>query len=307
MICLGWFSSHTRSEIALGESDLETYEKHFSAPWQVTLVIRPGRGGSMRAGFFVREHDGTVRSENSYLEFNFPDRLAGVLDRAPRGDRPERVASERRPVPFLREGSSSPIQRDPSSFGESLPGPQLLPAPAPRAKWPWMVAWLAVVVLLAGLGWRYFLAMPSVDPLALTLIEHDGQLQIQWNHSARPVVAAVRGTLVVRDGQTPRTIPLTPQDLEHGSYTYQRVSDNVDVRLSVESISGEKAEESSTFLGSTPGQSDAAEKAKAAEDKVREDLKAEVESLQEENAKQAAHIQELERNLKILQSRLGAQ
>src|SRR5580692_8455719 len=83
MLCLGWFVSHTRSEIVLAESDLEIYEKYFNSPWQVTLVIRPGRGGSMRAGFFVREQDGTVRSENSYLEFNFPDRLAGVLDRPP--------------------------------------------------------------------------------------------------------------------------------------------------------------------------------------------------------------------------------
>src|SRR5580693_8515242 len=52
MICRGWYLSHTRSEIALAESDLEVYERHFSAPWQVTLIIRPGRGGSMRAGFF---------------------------------------------------------------------------------------------------------------------------------------------------------------------------------------------------------------------------------------------------------------
>ncbi len=51
LICLGWFISHTRSEIMLSEPDLETFGKYFSAPWQVTLVIRPGRGGSMRAGF----------------------------------------------------------------------------------------------------------------------------------------------------------------------------------------------------------------------------------------------------------------
>src|SRR5580692_3452024 len=95
LISVGWFLSHTRSEIALTESDLEIYSIFFPAPWQVTLVIRPGRGGSMRAGFFVREADGTVKSERSYLEFNFPDRLAGVLDRVP-GPRPERVQGERR-------------------------------------------------------------------------------------------------------------------------------------------------------------------------------------------------------------------
>src|SRR5580698_10648401 len=99
LISVGWFLSHTRSEIALTESDLEIYSIFFPAPWQVSLVIRPGRGGSMRAGFFVREADGTVRGERSYLEFNFPDRLAGVLerlpDRPPR-DRPPRENAERR-------------------------------------------------------------------------------------------------------------------------------------------------------------------------------------------------------------------
>src|SRR3984957_1870108 len=59
---VGWYISHTRSEIALVDSDLEIYSTFFPAPWQVTLVIRPGRAGRMRAGFFVREADGTVKS-----------------------------------------------------------------------------------------------------------------------------------------------------------------------------------------------------------------------------------------------------
>src|SRR5712691_11484936 len=57
-LCVGWFVSHTRSEIQLADTDLDLYNSFFSAPWQVTMVIRPGRSGSMRAGFFVREADG---------------------------------------------------------------------------------------------------------------------------------------------------------------------------------------------------------------------------------------------------------
>jgi|SRR5579863_2911637 len=303
MICLGWFSSHTRSEILLPESDQEIYEKHFSAPWQVTLVIRPGRGGTMRAGFFVREHDGTVRSESSYLEFNFPDRLAGVLDRPPRGERP---TTERRPAVYFREGGAAVVRRDQVQPAASMPSLQLLPAPAPRNKWPWLVVWGAAVLVLVILGLRYFVMTPSVDPLALTLVEQRGQLQIQWNHSARPVISAVRGALSIRDGRTPRTFPLSPQDLDHGSFSYQRTSDEVEVRLSVENSSGDKVEESTTFLGAAPVQADSEEKAKAAE-KERSDLQAEVDRLRRENGGQAARIQELERNLKILQARLGAQ
>ena len=101
LTCLGWFLSHTRTGIMLSDSDMEIYEKHFNAPWQVALVIRPGGGRSMRAGFFVREHDGSVQTDSSYLEFNFPDRLAGVLDRPPRSERPP---AERRPIGYPRGG-----------------------------------------------------------------------------------------------------------------------------------------------------------------------------------------------------------
>jgi hypothetical protein len=161
------------------------------------------------------------------------------------------------------------------------------------------------VLALIVLGLRYYLMMPNADPLALTLIEHNGQLQVQWNHSARPVIAAVRGSLVIRDGQQPHTFPLTPQELEQGSYSYQRTSDNVDVRLSVENANGGKVEESSTFLGAGSGQPDPGEKAKT--EKERSDMQAEIDRLQTENATQAKRIQELELNLKIMQSRLGAQ
>src|SRR5580692_6926052 len=130
LISVGWFLSHTRSEIALTESDLEIYSIFFPAPWQVTLVVRPGRAGSMRAGFFVREADGTVKSESSYLEFNFPDRLAGVLDRAPapRGER-DRVQGERRLNVMPRaEAFQSSAGAVAAARREILP-PREIPAP----------------------------------------------------------------------------------------------------------------------------------------------------------------------------------
>ena len=199
LICLGWFVSHTRSEIVLGESDLEIYEQYFNAPWQVTLVIRPGRGGSMRAGFFVREHDGTVRSESSYLEFNFPDRLAGVLDRPARADRP---SGGRGHTVYFRESGAAPARREQPQPTAPQAGPQLLPAPPPRSKWPWLVAWVVAVVAAAALGVHYFILTPAVQPLDVSVIERDGQLQIEWNHDAKPVSSAVKFCVVKLIGRS---------------------------------------------------------------------------------------------------------
>ena len=304
LICLGWFVSHTRSEIVLGESDLEIYEQYFNAPWQVTLVIRPGRGGSMRAGFFVREHDGTVRSESSYLEFNFPDRLAGVLDRPARADRPGGMRGH---TVYFRESGAAPARREHPQLAAPQAGPQLLPAPPARSKWPWLVAWGAAVVVAAVLGVRYFVLTPTAPQLDVSAIERDGQLQIEWNHDAKPVSSAVRGWLIVTDGQDPRTIPLTQPDLERGSYAYHRASDDVEIRMRVENAGGDKSEsKTTTFLAAAPAKAADDAKVKALEQE-RDDLQAEVDRLKGENAEQAERLVQLERNLKILQARLGIQ
>ncbi len=155
-------------------------------------------------------------------------------------------------------------------------------------------------------GLRYFVLPPETEPLALSVIERNGQLQIAWNHNARPVTSAVRGSLMVTDGQAPRTFPLTPRDLERGAYTYPRTSDDVEVHLSVENSSGEKAEETTTFLGAAPAKAETDQKIKAIEGE-RDALQAEVDRLKRENGDQAERIHQLEINLKVLQARLGVQ
>ena len=254
LISVGWFLSHTRSEIALSDSDLELYSIFFPAPWQVTLVVRPGRSASMRAGFFVREVDGTVKSESSYLEFNFPDRLAGVLDRGP-ASRPERVPGERRlnvmprseafqsstgAVAAARREAAPQIEIAPPTFGQPA---QYLPSPPPKKKWPWLVGWALIVVLAAVFGLRYWMLRPVQEPISLAVVEHDGQLRIEWNHSARPVTAAVHGTLVINDGSNTQTYALSPRELTAGSYTYERKTGDVEVRMSVEDSDGAKVQE----------------------------------------------------------------
>jgi proteasome lid subunit RPN8/RPN11 len=302
LICLGWFVSHTRSEITLSETDLEIYERYFSAPWQVTMVVRPGRAGAMRAGFFVREHDGTIRRESSYMEFNFPDRLAGVLDRPARTDR---QAPSRAHTVYFRETAAAPTQQESAQALAHIPGPQLLPAQPPRSKWPWLAAWGGAVLITAVLGMRYIVLTPAPQPLELSVFDRNGQLQVEWNPEARAVLSSVRGSLIVTDGPTPRSILLKQDDLRRGSFSYQRVTDDVEVRMTVQDAAGEEVDsKTTTFLGTAPTKAADDEKIKAIE-KERDDLKAEVNRLKGNNAQQAEQILQLQRNLKVLQSRLG--
>ncbi len=335
LACAGWYVSHTRTDIMLSESDQEIFSTYFAQPWQVTLVVRPGRGGNMRAGFFVREPDGTVNASQSYLEFNFPDRLAAVFDH--RGDhrgafaerkapahRSDQRAEQRRseqggseqsnvqrvthpPVPAAQDvpHPENPAQASStmtSLFGEPAAAP-VSKAKGLGRKWIWLAAALIVVVALGVAGARYLSLGPSSEPIALSVLERDGQLDIQWNRAAPPVSQAVRGALEITDGPQTRTIPLTPNELAAGKFSYKRETGDIQVRMTVDSPDGKKVQEASRFLGSPPSQANADE-LKALEQR-RAELEAEVARLKQSNGQQALRIQQLERTLKILQTRPG--
>jgi proteasome lid subunit RPN8/RPN11 len=304
MVAVGWFLSHTRGEIALTESDLETFNAFFPAPWQITLVIRPGRTGFMRAGFFVREGDGAVKGERSYLDFSFPDRPAPP-DRPPR----ERAApADRRNAPPSYDAPPDTMpsaQNDVPLFGQPAASmPQYLPYPETRRKWPWgLIAVVLVVAVVAIVGLRLFAPRLAPEPICLSVAERDGQLQIEWNHASRSITGATRGTLEITDGQDSRSLPLTPLDLSRGSFNYLRKSADVAIRMTVEDSSGEKTQEASRFLGSAPIAADPNEL-----DAIRlerDSLQDQIATLRAQNKQQADRIQQLERTLVILQSRLG--
>ena len=320
LVCVGWYVSHTRTEIALAQSDQEIFSTYFSQPWQVTLVVRPSRGGNMRAGFFVWESNGTVNASQSYLEFTFPDRLAAVFDhrgdhRGSFGERktPEQRAEQRSeqrnfqrvPEPVAPAAQETLRTTTASSNMTSLFGePELKPEPkGSRKKWLVLVAALIIIAALAVAGARFLSFGPAPETIALSVIERDGQLDIEWNRSAAPVARAVRGSLEIADGPQSRTVPLTPADLALGKFSYKRETGDVQIRMSVEASDGTKLPEASRFLGPPPSKGNA-EELKTLQQR-RDELEAEVARLKQSNDQQAQRIQQLERTLKILQTRPG--
>jgi hypothetical protein len=162
---------------------------------------------------------------------------------------------------------------------------------------------VVVAALLAAVAGLKFLGPQlNVEPLSLGMIEQNGQLQIQWNRASRSILNATGGTLEIVDGQDKRDIPMNRSELAQGSFTYARQSGDVQVRLTVTG-SGGPLVEASRFLGAAPAQGDTNE---ADSLKVERDaLQDEVTRLRLQSGQQAARIQQLERTLVILQSRLG--
>jgi proteasome lid subunit RPN8/RPN11 len=72
----GYYHSHTREEICLSESDLDIFNRFFPLPWQVAMVVRPANLAPTRAGYFVRDPDGTVRTDCCQREFQLSSAAA---------------------------------------------------------------------------------------------------------------------------------------------------------------------------------------------------------------------------------------
>lgn len=318
MTAVGWFLSHTRSEVSLQESDLDTFNTFFPEPYQVTLVVRPGRAGSMRAGFFVREPDGTVNAEASYQEFLFPERQPLSFDR-PSRERPSAAQRERfesaeaqaQPPWGTRQPEWPTPQPEvtvlpPPSFGLSedpRDSQEYIPYPDRHRQIPWKVIGIvALTAVIAVIGLRYFGDYMNSEPLALTVTDKDGQLQIQWNRQSGTVTRASDASLEISDGDDRRTVALTPQLLATGSMTYARKTGDVQVRMLVNSYGGQKVE-GSRYLGRPP---EGASNEEVNLMKVQRDsLQDEVDQLKEQNTAQAERIRQLERTLTVLRTRMG--
>src|SRR4051812_15814118 len=233
---VGWWHSHTRSEIFLSDADQEIHRRFFPESWQIALVLKPHTFEPTRAGFFFREKDGSIHGAASYREF--------VLDALPmravasaagaaippatsrhdmEGNGPvidiAAVSTPEPPPPVAQPEPEPPRRIEPEA-------PQFLAAqPAPSRRW---IAWVAVALGVAvGIGgfqtrasWLPAFGSSTEAPLGLNAIDREGQLQIRWNGASPGVRAAKGGTLVITDGPTPLRIPLDAAHLQNGSFTY---------------------------------------------------------------------------------------
>src|SRR5262249_20130826 len=116
---VGWYHSHTRSEIFLSDADLEIYHRFFPEPWQVALVLKPHTFEPMRARFFCGEAAAGIAAARSYAEFQLEplERLPGMEEGPAR-----RVAlPEKKPQAGEGAGPARPITPEPSGTPGETP------------------------------------------------------------------------------------------------------------------------------------------------------------------------------------------
>jgi proteasome lid subunit RPN8/RPN11 len=153
LIPVGWYHSHTRSEIFLSERDLELFNRFFPEPWQIALVVRPANFSPTGAGFFFREPNGKILAERSYSEFTIPASFGAqalsVLETAPAP-----ADGDYAPIPVPQAAPHTGTQTE-------RPGTQTEPQPEIgessqhyTRNGAWIAASCLLFVALALGGWR---------------------------------------------------------------------------------------------------------------------------------------------------------
>jgi len=263
---VGWFLSHTRSEISLRESDLNLYREFFPAASDIVLVLRPGRHGAARAGFFFRSPEGAIRSDHSLFEFNIeregvrpsmpmertpppPVEISAPHERRRRGAAPAPVDTA---TAWVRTTRSDVPEPDP--LATSPANDEMEPVLTGKRSWRWIA--LPVAALVA-IGWLYMARTrapePAEIPIEMTITDRGGQLVVEWDHS-RPELLRVRaGEISVTDAGGKVSIALTAAEVQAGSFTWTRKSGDVRISLRFDGA-GKPLGASAHFLGAPPPQ-----------------------------------------------------
>jgi hypothetical protein len=312
---VGWWHSHTRSEIFLTDADQEIHKRFFPESWQVALVLRPHTFQPTRAGFFFREKDGSMRADASHREFvlePLPVKPA-PSSTAPTAESPAPPLTGEGPVVDIRMAPEHPAPEPVSRPKpvEDAPPPSFLAPPPAR---PWKVIGFLAVALGAGLAvgayqtrdrWLPLARLgsapaPVAVPIALTTLDHDGQLQISWDGRAPEIQRSTGGKLTIADGKNSESIPLDAGNLRSGSFTYVRQGERVNLTLAVNQPDGPPLLHSATFLGKAPAPPAPAPELAAESSALRQErdkLAAENAKLKSEVASQSERIQRLEKAL----------
>ena len=309
---VGWFLSHARSDIFLTASDLEIYGAFFPEPWQVTLVLRPGRNGSARAGFFVREPDCALRSESSFQEFAI-EPLRPLPSKPPEQRKlPPELYSDR-----VRTESKAPVEpvRQPE-LATAVEPPSFLvekPRPQNRLKWLWAIPALLALIIAGMLAKEFFLA-PYNQSFSFRAFDVGATVELEWDPNSEPIRTSSTAELDIKDGtQTPH-YSLSSDDLREGKMTYMRHSSDLELRMTVHPARHGSLQEFARVVGSArtqaalpPARQSSAPSAPPDATQLRaerDQLAAEVRSLKQELAKEKTRADKASEMYRILQNRV---
>jgi len=250
MDVLGFYRSSTADETALTEDDLSVAGENATQPESLFLLIEPCLGQPSKGRLFLTK-DAALSWEWSPSPFNRAE-LSG------------------RGAPLRTEVRPPAVRKEPVRISEE---PQEVSAVPEREnqydilnqrKWQWTIATLVIAVLLAA-GIFHFRSsvktagsvpkaeMPIDSSLGLKFDRTGTDLRLSWNPNAAAIVNATSGELLINDGPVNKTVNLDSSDLRRGTITYSPLTDDLVLRLQVDTAdSSGPVSESVRIVGGFP-------------------------------------------------------
>ena len=227
---VGWWHSHTRSEIHLSSRDISLHERYFPNPWQIALVLKPHKWDPVRAAFFLRGGDGAMAGTPGSPELELAP---------PKRPRPDETPVVEEPVPQI------------------VSVPAVIPEPVIRERktirWPAVFAVAALLAVAATVLTLLQMNRQDAPPdprLHVRVADTNGQLLISWDGATHAVRQVRSARLEITDGEDAITVPLTPAQVRRGNVIYARNSRAVTVRLQVHPENGPVLDDIASFVGS---------------------------------------------------------
>jgi proteasome lid subunit RPN8/RPN11 len=249
---VGWYHSHTRSDVSLSPEDIALHERHFPHPEQIAVVIRPFKFEPARVAIFRRTADLRLTPDSPSYRFE----LASSRKRATEIFNDDALAagshnSTERSAPASPDQLSEPVLR---ASPPRRPEGRVRSLPIGRKSG----AIAAALMVFAVAGTVFMAKRPThaeqAAPVRLQLSAAAGeQLNIAWDGDSQTVKAARGGSVTITDsGHQDLTIPLDRESLKRGNVTYVRKTGDVIVRIRIPRENGPALEEIARFIGPEP-------------------------------------------------------
>ncbi|PWU10362.1 MAG: hypothetical protein C5B51_04450 [Terriglobia bacterium] len=155
---VGWYHSHTRSDVFLSVADLEIHDRYFPENWQVALVLRPYSLEHVQGGFFFRQADRSIQGAGPPQEFSAdPAEPFPVEADAPPEPKAQAMAAAAVPAPIT---VLTPVEPSPPAPQPVAADPLLEIRVTPRetsagsSRAYWLAALLAAAAIVAAIGYE---------------------------------------------------------------------------------------------------------------------------------------------------------
>jgi hypothetical protein len=235
---VGYYRSHTREALALGDDDTGLLDRLFPHPLAVCLLVKPYATRVSEACIFLRR-EGRFGTDPASRHFPFRRKELGGAPVLEHGGGP--AADHGTSVEAPPAAAESP--RGDAHAAASPRGMAQAPAARPRqGNWLWIPLTFIFLLLGVAIGFQVAAGLRELeaasrpsDPylLGLSVVQTGENLHLAWNLDAPVLRLAQRGLLTIRDGVKTELIELSADDLGRGGVLYQNSTGNVRFRLEI--------------------------------------------------------------------------